>query len=153
MCSVEAAAADLPEGQGRVEPHIHPARRIPSKVDGLGADPDAIFSVFAFQYLFLRKESMASVLGVSELAALRFAHSKLAAAHLPRRPGSSCPPVWENTRRSVQYNPAAPCIASTTRLLVKHTSFVRNLPRGALDVDRWLARERKEKGGGCGILE
>ena len=52
----------------------------------------------------------------------------------------------------MQYNPAAPCIASTTRLLVQRTSFVRNLPQGALDVDRWLAKERKERGG-CGILE
>ena len=60
--------------------------------------------------------------------------------------------LGENTRRLVQYNPAAPCIASTTRLLVQRTSLVRNLTRGALDVDRWLARERKERGG-CGILE
>ena len=47
----------------------------------------------------------------------------------------------------MQYNPAAPCIASTTRLPVQRTSFVRNLPGGALDVDRWLARERKKRGG------
>ena len=52
----------------------------------------------------------------------------------------------------MQYNPAALCIASTTQLLVQRTSFVRNLLRGALDVDRWLARERMERGG-CGILE
>ena len=63
-----------------------------------------------------------------------------------------CRALWENTRRSVQYNPAAPCIASTTRLLVQRTSFVRNLPRGALDVDRCLARERKQRGG-CEIRE
>ena len=60
--------------------------------------------------------------------------------------------MWENTRRSVQYNSAAPCIASTTRLTVQCTPFVRNLLQGALDVDRWLARQRKERGG-CGILE
>ena len=50
-----------------------------------------LFSVSAFQRLFLCKESMASVLSISERAAQLSAHSKLAAAHLPRHPGS-CPP-------------------------------------------------------------